>query len=748
MNNSTYNSECTKDFLSKLNKAAGNNEFASFVRYIQNYYDNNSNNSNPFFNIVYDLVNNYVTGTGTSEDEVVQPNNEGNKNKMSPEKGTQTNVPDTSNTKLRDLRISKISLEGVRKYPFNGKYSLSLLRDGQEEPSSGIFVGANGCGKSTLFDAIEYYATGSVSEAELRGGGSTDIGNYLLREGKKEGKKEGNIIIKTVDELGNRQVTINSKKPLSEELKVSLKSFFFCEKSLIDTGRVRFENPSHVLMHCVKYNGLEDITELIKKFQFFFKQFESYCKEKGIRDLIKKISDTLPVNTIKTLNDFGENIAESKLEEDGAKINGILATIVGNIGGDDEKLSNLGVSLKKHHDILREKIEILVQCKDCDNDLIINGSPAEIDRTSEQDNFDKEKEIQNKITEIKGVVQTIILLLNEFVNIPPFEYDNEFRKERYWVRSEENFKKLEELNNQVKIALDKVQESLTKAGRDFYDSYGDTIKEIMEMFMDEGVGKFVMKWREGGFLDKDDELGGILIRIDVGGGNLVAPNRYFNTFRYKLFCMTLQLCIAFSLKKDKRFNFPIVFDDVFNASDYRHLGAIANYFSKIAQMHNKIFGVKQKLQIIGFTHDELVLSSFSRLKEASFHYPRRGNINIYELINKIPNYCKLMFLRSKPDSQDETKKALQIDVMNDFKESISVFKDLILGRLLNNDEIDKYVELRNWQQKKQKFSQTKPPEISKTMVEDYIDVQKAKKLIEPKIQLQDDEKSVYYALNR
>ena len=58
-------------------------------------------------------------------------------------------------------------------------------------------------------------------------------------------------------------------------------------------------------------------------------------------------------------------------------------------------------------------------------------------------------------------------------------------------------------------------------------------------------------------------------------------------------------------------NFPIVFDDVFYSSDFTNRNKVRHFIENIYAVHHKLFGKneQQELQIIFFTHDDLLLDA-------------------------------------------------------------------------------------------------------------------------------------------
>ena len=88
------------------------------------------------------------------------------------------------------------------------------------------------------------------------------------------------------------------------------------------------------------------------------------------------------------------------------------------------------------------------------------------------------------------------------------------------------------------------------------------------------------------------------------------PKEYFNSFRYKFYCVLLKITMAFTVKKYFKINFPLIFDDIFYSSDFANRDKVDEFISSIYDIHNKIFKENESpLQIIFFTHDDLILEA-------------------------------------------------------------------------------------------------------------------------------------------
>ena len=84
---------------------------------------------------------------------------------------------------------------------------------------------------------------------------------------------------------------------------------------------------------------------------------------------------------------------------------------------------------------------------------------------------------------------------------------------------------------------------------------------------------------------------------------------------------------------------PLVFDDVFTASDFDNTVNINRFFELILKSFvNLGLGSEQDLQIIMFTHDEIVLNSMTRtmckIGNGKFHFITGSLLDIEALNDK------------------------------------------------------------------------------------------------------------------
>ena len=91
------------------------------------------------------------------------------------------------------------------------------------------------------------------------------------------------------------------------------------------------------------------------------------------------------------------------------------------------------------------------------------------------------------------------------------------------------------------------------------------------------------------------------------------PRAYLNTFKFKLFCVAMKMACCCIAKKMYRSNYPLIIDDVFDASDFENRVMIRNFAAKLSRQHKHLLPEKDySLQIIFFTQDDLVASQMEK----------------------------------------------------------------------------------------------------------------------------------------
>lgn len=89
----------------------------------------------------------------------------------------------------------------------------------------------------------------------------------------------------------------------------------------------------------------------------------------------------------------------------------------------------------------------------------------------------------------------------------------------------------------------------------------------------------------------------------------IEPRDYFNNFRFKLYLISLRIAIAFQVMRTRHISFPLMFDDVFDSSDFTNRVKTNEFIKKIFDLYKKLKINDNSLQIIFFTQDEVIAES-------------------------------------------------------------------------------------------------------------------------------------------
>jgi hypothetical protein len=141
--------------------------------------------------------------------------------------------------------------------------------------------------------------------------------------------------------------------------------------------------------------------------------------------------------------------------------------------------------------------------------------------------------------------------------------------------------------------------------------------------------------------------------IDKRTGELITPDLYFNTFRYKLFALMISLSLALATRQKYKINLPLVMDDLFSGSDFVSKNSFSEFLIKVIQLFNK-YTPELPLQFILFTHDDVI---FRSAMDAIFD-PQASNesleYNDYDLLTRTTKVGRIF----KPNDKENTPRKL------------------------------------------------------------------------------------------
>lgn len=210
------------------------------------------------------------------------------------------------------------------------------------------------------------------------------------------------------------------------------------------------------------------------------------------------------------------------------------------------------------------------------------------------------------------------------------------KKAKYLVQIK---KEIEVFNSKLKLKVDELVNNGFKPIK-------NTVEDILnQYFHDDPQLKLEINLRDNKFsIEGVQYITKYIVAeiVDINSNNSVtSPQIYFNTFRFKLFCLMISLSIALASRKTYKVNMPLVMDDLFYASDFINKNSFAEFLQKIILLFYK-YTPEMPLQLIIFTHDDVIFkSSIDGLYEFNLEnnsididHDRLCDSNKQDLVNK------------------------------------------------------------------------------------------------------------------
>lgn len=518
----------------------------------------------------------------------------------------------------RDFRFCHLLLKNFRKFgdlAGNTYYGLKFIDKSNDKDVKLIdfltLLGDNGIGKSSLVNSLEYMFTGNIGEAQIR----------QIPENQYIRNKSGEKTVKLYTNNGMEFVLDdNSCKSFRQEYDVS--NFFFSENSILKFAEYTQRNREDAndwfpfFCHILGLGALFDACAnegILAQIKAEIEKTKSLISSESISQIRKKIQNLLRDGSLK----IGEQQRQS--------ITRMLS-----------KLSSIKQDIRDNKICSIKEIPILTN-KDFhykNNFYFINefydfyqkivGQKAEPPQsnfgTKKILNDDKETEVdhlQRFSDSIDDCITHIQNVLRYGTGIVPIDdIKNEMllliKKEQSNIVGEHHHT-TEELNQ----LLEKIEQ--------FKATIQQLMYQTVTRYVDNSLVETVTEMFDKTFITEDEKN----LKFDIS--KLVEEkkifisikeepvHKYFNTFRYRLFCLTLQATLNIKLMMNEDFSFPLIIDDVFYANDYRNKRELFRYFEQIREYAKNTLKNEKALQIIFFTHDEQIVSCFStRFKNDRF----------------------------------------------------------------------------------------------------------------------------------
>ena len=206
----------------------------------------------------------------------------------------------------------------------------------------------------------------------------------------------------------------------------------------------------------------------------------------------------------------------------------------------------------------------------------------------------------------------------------------------------------ENILKDFKEVLDLVKSDVNTALAKFSDISRDLFPKLLNNFLKEDNAEIIITEEEQTVLP--------LIKI-AGNDDVVEPRKWFNTFRMKLFILSVKFVLSFTSKIIDKNNYPVVMDDVLDSSDFRNKYEIRRFFNSVVSGHDEYNElIPMPLQIIFFSQDKIIATNVYEGIAESTRYMR-------------VKYCRLFHYKDVDDNRlnkdmDKVRMDLQTEYYN------------------------------------------------------------------------------------
>lgn len=528
-------------------------------------------------------------------------------------------------TDLHDLRIRRYLLSHFRKFDEKSglPYMLDFMKSGRHL-SSLFLVGKNGYGKTSLFNGLEYMLTdGYISTQHQR---KIDRTENFLPYGRKS-MDDIQIVLEFNSKTDNKYQIITS--PLHSEYR--LRTLFFSESDLqtlqgthdltpffienlgLDVINKAIIQIREILDALVPSNDADSsVPSLFQAMSSLQNDILLYAtKNDKDRTNLRHQLDSILISDLKKLQ-YKQEIGDINMENVKRWINRLTAVL-----GVTTSLKNFSFYMEiqpilKQYNLVLELLEISpVDAYELYSALSpVTKTIKEVyDYATLLSNFANDKgNGTTKAENIKAAVKYIEDLIKQ-------EEDNAQKRIEYKNRKSmsvdqmhiENLRKLyAELEKEYNMQFDKLFEVCQK-----------TIVPLLNTFTELGKDSSVSGTDEEIVINMSNrKISAKILNKSIFGEGDTTPEQFYNSFRYKLYCLSVKVALAFMNMDLNNFNAPLIFDDVFTASDFDNSVNIDKFLTHVFTAFEGLkLGKKKDLQIILFTHDEVVLNSIASILE-------------------------------------------------------------------------------------------------------------------------------------
>lgn len=540
----------------------------------------------------------------------------------------------------QDFRFHNIYLKAFRKFPScpkNEYFGISFCRKENETniPESTFLQGGNGTGKTSIFSAMEYLFTGNISAAKkMQIVTEEQLNDYIPFAKGSLNDVDINVSTKSY------HYSLGSINRHQNDIRRLCLLPFFCTEYDVDKliwmklDRYVYEQMGYSFVKSIidklekeiqeaisHHDELGDSTETIEsRIAERNQEIVEMDKEIGMYKSLKSsfLYLVMGQNNKQNWKDGLETL-KKYLSEDYVQDSGMS-------NGKLLNLENLTAEKKAIGSLLGNNAEsqYIMQLYSIVESLVLIGT-EKLDPLS-LSQINRKEDVTGALEEFNDARKIFRQAIADFIDN---EKSSDFVSclEKYDGFLQQLIKKRNDEERETKIMKTELaifnRYIVNKAIYDEFlaglksEVYGTikTITEVSRNMINEIMDLFVMddeKMQFGFDEEKGEFKMNITLNVSENDSPIsFTPEEYLNTFRYKLYCMTLKLAIAFAMKRFYRMNFPIVIDDIFYSSDFMHRRMVREFFRILVEKHKKMFP-KEDLQIIFFSHDEVIIEAAYR----------------------------------------------------------------------------------------------------------------------------------------
>lgn len=522
-----------------------------------------------------------------------------------------------ANDDINDFRIKKLLFSNFRKFETHeGKPFLVSFVDRNQQIGSLFMAGKNGSGKTSIFTALEYLLTPGHTSTILQRN-IKDSDHFFSYGNKTDGIMSVEAILANDYKLACQLDSQQSLVP------------FFC--SDMDLQMIQKENDLQTVF--MKNIGLDKIEDILKLLRITVNNLCVGTEEPEVHLMSDEASDKLPADifylggvkdsVFSQMKKYLNLLAHNKTLRD-VYADGFIASAF-----DEEKLLKRISEVEKIFDMAKELKPfefyrvyelILLRYKNVKK-FLEEGNDFEAD------------ELYSKLMPIETFAKDV----SEYMNYLYQKFQNQNldrnkerrrkvaldtimdfdRKRLEWERrnllkkNSDLLKSYPERVANLQKLLDELKKLYLEDKNRLIDASSFLIVELLNQFTKLDKTNDKEEWLD--IIEDQGKLVAVIKNDRVFGvDNYSTPAKYYNSFRYKLYCISIKVVMAYMTMKVNQMNAPLIFDDVFTASDFDNTINITKFFEILFKVFENFgLGTRNELQIILFTHDEVVMNSLS-----------------------------------------------------------------------------------------------------------------------------------------